>query len=241
MNGKLHILKNREELADHFADQLMEGIEAHSDKEFHLAISGGRTPDLLFSALALKYAVSPLWQKTHFWWVDERMVPMTDAESNFGVVQRLLFQNILIPEENIHRIKGENDPEAEALSYSSQIKESLTSVNVWPFFDLIVLGIGEDGHTASIFPNQLELLESDMICEVASNPFTGQKRVTLTGKVINNANRICFLVSGAAKAKRLAEIWGNESMANLLPAAHIQPTSGNLDWYIDESVTIITQ
>jgi 6-phosphogluconolactonase len=241
MNGKLHILNNPEELADHFADQLMEVIEANSEKAFHLAISGGKTPDLLFTALANKYTDSPLWQKTHFWWVDERMVPIEDPESNFGLVQRLLLQHILIPEENIHRIKGENDPEAEAISYSAQIKESLTSRNGWPFFDLIVLGIGDDGHTASIFPNQLELLGSDLICEVASHPTTGQKRITLTGKVINNADKVCFLITGAAKARRLSEIWGNQSMANLLPAAHIQPTSGNLEWYIDESVSVFTQ
>jgi len=241
MNGKLHILKDPEELADHFADQLMDGVEKFSGLTYHLAISGGKTPDRLFSALANKYAESPLWQKVHFWWVDERMVPINDPESNFGLVQRLLFQNILIPEENIHRIKGENDPEAEAISYSAQIKESLTLRNGWPFFDLIVLGIGDDGHTASIFPNQLELLGSERICEVAAHPTTGQKRITLTGKVINNADKVCFLVTGAAKARRLSEIWGNQTMANLLPAAHILPTSGNLEWYIDESVSVFTQ
>lgn len=241
MNGKLHILKDPAELADHFADQLMEEVEKFSGLAFHLAISGGKTPDLLFSALAGKYAESPLWQKIHFWWVDERMVPMNDSESNFGNVQRLLFPYILIPEGNIHRIKGENDPEEEALSYSAQIQEHLKQTNGLPEFDMIVLGIGDDGHTASIFPNQLELLGSDRICEVASHPITDQKRITLTGKVINNAEKVCFLASGSAKARRLSEIWGNQTMANLLPAAHILPTSGNLEWYIDESVAVFTQ
>jgi len=241
MNGKLHILKNPEELADHFADQLMEGVERFYGLAYHLAISGGRTPDRLFSALANKYAESPLWQKVHFWWVDERMVPMNYSESNFGVVQRLLFPYIIIPEENIHRIKGENDPESEAISYSAQIEENLKQSNGLPVFDMIILGIGDDGHTASIFPNQMELLGSDRICEVATQPLTGQQRITLTGRVINNADKVCFLVTGAAKARRLSEIWGNQTMANLLPAAHIQPTSGNLEWYIDESVSVFTQ
>ena len=241
MNGKLHILKNPSELADHFADQLMEGIEKFTGLAFHLAISGGNTPDRLFSALADKYAESPLWQKVHFWWVDERMVPINYAESNFGKAQRLLFSYILIPEENIHRIKGENDPETEALSYSAKINEKLKQSNGFPVFDMILLGIGDDGHTASIFPNQLELLGSDRICEVAIQPSTGLKRITLTGKVINNAYKVCFLVTGAAKARRLSEIWGNQTMANLLPAAHILPASGNLEWYIDESVSVFTQ
>lgn len=234
MNGKLYIFKNPEELAVQLADQLMEWVVKYSGKAFHLAISGGETPELLFSALAAKYADSPLWQKIHFWWVDERMVPATDPESNFGLVQKLLFSHILISEENIHRIKGENVPQAEALSYSAQIQESLTNHDGWPVFDLILLGMGDDGHTASIFPNQMELFGSDRICEVATHPLTGQKRVTITGKVINNAGKVCFLVTGANKADRLSEIWANQEKANLLPAAHIHPVSSDLAWFVDE-------
>lgn len=240
MKNNVHISKSPEELASQFADQLMEWVDKYSGKAFHVAISGGKTPDLLFSALAEKYADSPLWQKVHFWWVDERMVPSTDPESNFGNAQKLLFSHILISEENIHRIKGENDPEAEALSYSTQIHENLSQLNNWPVFDLILLGMGDDGHTASIFPNQMELFESDRICEVATHPLTGQKRITLTGSVINNAAKVCFLVTGSGKARRLSEIWGTQKMTNVLPAAHIQPTSGDLAWYIDESVSFYT-
>lgn len=234
MKNNLHIFKSPEELADKFADLLMNWIENHSGKTFHLAISGGKSPDLLFADLAKKYAQSPLWQNVHFWWVDERMVPLNHPESNFGVAQRLLFSQISVPEENIHRIKGENNPESEALSYSRQIWESLSQFNDWPVFDLILLGMGDDGHTASIFPNRMELLESDRICEVAIHPSTGQKRVTLTGKVINNASKVCFLVTGATKADRLSEIWANQEKANLLPAAHIHPVSGDLAWFVDE-------
>jgi len=235
MKNNLYIFKTPEELAEEFAGQFMNWIENHSGIEFHLAISGGKTPDLLFDILAAKYANSILWQKVHFWWVDERMVSPDNPESNFGVAKKLLFSKIIIPEENIHRIKGEDHPELEAISYSIQIQEKLEMRNNWPAFDLILLGMGDDGHTASIFPDQINLLNSKQICEVAVHPQSGQKRITLTGKVINHALMVCFLVTGSNKAERMAEIWTNPQKAQLLPAAGIHPVSENLEWYVDEA------
>jgi len=235
----LLILKSPEDLANKFADQLMCWVEEHSGNSFNMAISGGKTPDLLFSALASKYADSKYWQKVHFWWVDERMVPPNDPESNFGVAQKLLFSLISIPEENIHRIKGENAPEAEALSYSSQIQKNIPQQNGWPAFDLILLGMGDDGHTASIFPDQMYLLDSERLCEVATQPQSGQKRVTLTGRAIAHAKRVYFLITGSNKAERLSEIWNNPEKGNLLPAAHIHPEDGTLKWYLDEPAAML--
>ncbi|HCY42828.1 MAG TPA: 6-phosphogluconolactonase [Prolixibacteraceae bacterium] len=234
---ELLVFKSAEELANKFACQLMSWMDNNSGKDYHLAISGGKTPDLLLSVLAAKYSESELWRNVHFWWVDERMVSPNHAESNFGVVQKLLFSRISIPEENIHRIKGENDPKNEALSYSKQIQEKLAFENGWPVFDLILLGMGDDGHTASIFPDQMELLESEQICAVATHPGSGQKRVTLTGKAINNAHKVCFLVTGENKAERISEICSNQEKAILLPASHILPANENLDWYVDEPAT----
>lgn len=233
----LHTFKSPEDLAIQFADLMMCWVEEHTGNSFNLAISGGKTPDLLFSILAEKYAHSSLWQKVHFWWVDERMVPPNHQESNFGVAQKLLFSQISIPEENIHRIKGENDPENEAFSYSGQIQKSIPQSENWPVFDLILLGMGDDGHTASIFPDRMELLESDRICEVAVHPTSGQKRVTLTGKVINNASKICFLVTGAGKANLFSEISKKTKKANLFPAAYVIPEHGDLYWYVDQSAS----
>jgi 6-phosphogluconolactonase len=233
--SELHIFKSPEDLADKFADRLMSWVENKSGNTFHLAISGGKTPDLMFSVLASKYAQSQLWQKIHFWWVDERIVPPNDPESNFGVAQKLLFSQISIPEENIHRIKGENAPEAEARSYSAQIQENVPQQDGWPLFDLILLGMGDDGHTASIFPNQMNLLNSMNICKVATQPQSGQKRITLTGKAICGASKVCFLVTGSNKAEPLSEIWNSPENSNLRPAAHIHPEKGDLEWYIDKS------
>lgn len=234
MIQNLHIFKSPELLASQFAGQLMSWMENHSGDRFHLAISGGNTPNLLFSVLAEKYANSPCWQKIHFWWVDERMVSSDHPESNFGVARKLLLSQISIPEENIHRIKGENIPNIEALSYSAQIQEKLPLSEGWPVFNLILLGMGDDGHTASIFPDQLHLLNSTNVCEVAVHPFTGQKRITLTGKVINNAEKICFLVTGSGKANPFSEIRKRTEKANLLPASFIIPANGDLFWFVDE-------
>jgi 6-phosphogluconolactonase len=234
MIQNLHIFENPEELAFQFAGQLMSWAENHSGNSFHLAISGGTTPNLLFSVLAEKYANSPLWQKIHFWWVDERMVPPNHPESNFGVARKLLLSHISVPEENIHRLKGENIPNIEALSYSAQIQENLSISEDWPVFNLILLGMGDDGHTASIFPDQLELMTSGQICEIATHPTTGQKRITLTGKAINKAEKICFLVTGSGKASPLSEINKKTESSMRLPASYIIPENGDLHWYVDE-------
>ncbi len=233
MERNLIVYRDPQELADCFSDLLMSRIGQSGEGRYHLTISGGATPQILFSALASKYADSELWQKTHFWWVDERMVPPGDPDSNFGAAHRLLFSKIRIPAENIHRIRGENDPYQEAEDYALQIEAALPARNGRPLFNLVILGLGEDGHTASIFPDQMELLTSTGICEVAHHPLTRQSRVTLTGTQINAAARICFLITGANKSERLSEIWLEGEKAKLLPAAHIKPENGELLWYTD--------
>lgn len=241
MKRDLQIFPNPEALAEQVSALMMNWIESSSNSKYHLAISGGSTPNLLFSALATNYAGSPLWQKTHFWWVDERMVAPSDPESNFGVANQMLLSKITIPEKNIHRILGEQIPYQEAENYSRQIRETVTMKDGWPRFDLIFLGIGDDGHTASIFPNQMELLQSDRICEVATHPVTFQQRVTLTGRVINSADKICVLVTGANKAERMSEIWSEGKKRKALPAGWIQPTEGHVLWCADEKATTYIQ
>lgn len=237
MKRELHIFPNPEELAEQVSALLMNWIKESSNSKFHMAISGGSTPNLLFSVLATNYADSPLWQKTHFWWVDERMVAPSDPESNFGVANQMLLSKITIPETNIHQILGEQVPYQEAENYSRQISEQVMIKDGWPRFDLIFLGIGDDGHTASIFPNQMELLQSDHICEVATHPVTNQQRVTLTGRAINNADKICVLVTGTNKAERMSEIWSESEKRKILPAGWIQPTEGQAIWFADKKAT----
>ncbi len=233
MRGKLKIYRDPEELADKVSDQLMECIEQSDGDRYDIAISGGSSPNILFAALASKYPNSKLWSKTHFWWVDERMVAPDDPESNYGTAKHFLFSKIDIPEQNIHRILGENNPSLEAESYAQRISQTLNLQQGWPAFDLIFLGLGDDGHTASIFPDRLQLFNSTHICEVTQHPTTSQPRVTLTGEVINRASKICFLVTGANKSERLSEIWQGEEKGKRLPAFYVKPVNGELFWFTD--------
>jgi len=232
---EVKIYETPEKIVKAFAKELLRIVNNSDQKRFDIALSGGETPRLLFRFLSSKYEDKLPWKRLHFWWGDERCVEPTHEDSNFGVAYDLLFSMIDIPEENIHRIKGENEPEKEAISYSLQIQKELNHRKDWPVFDLIILGMGKDGHTASIFPDQINLLESDKICEVAVHPETGQKRITLTGKVLNNAHRVYFLVTGHGKAKRVSQIMNNLKTAQKFPATHIIPENGNLIWYLDEA------
>lgn len=234
MNPIIHISKTQDELADAFAQHLIAWINDAREEVFHLALSGGRTPSLFFSLLAAKYAQYVPWSKIHFWWGDERMVPADHPESNFGEVNKLLFSKIGVMPIQIHPIKGENDPVTEANRYGSEISFTVPFINNLPSFDLIMLGLGEDGHTASIFPDQMHLMDSNEITGIASHPISGQKRITLTGKVLNNAKRVAFLISGESKAQIFDNIIHESKDALLYPASHIHP-NGELHWLVDEA------
>jgi 6-phosphogluconolactonase len=198
-----------------------------------IALSGGSTPTLLFRHLAERYRDRIDWSKVHFFWGDERCVSPENADSNYGTARDLLFQHLPIPEGNIHRIRGEAEPAEEALRYGEEIRRHVPISGTLPSFDMILLGMGTDGHTASIFPDQMELLKSDSICAVARHPETGQQRISLTGPVINNGRQIIFLVTGAGKAEKVEEVIEKKGDWKDYPAAHIAPERGGLFWFLD--------
>jgi 6-phosphogluconolactonase len=233
-NIEVKITGSPKKVAKRATKYILSLLQNSGNLRFDIALSGGSTPKLLFERLAEKLGDKPDWNRIHLWWGDERCVPMVSSESNFRMTEEALISKVPIPKENIHRIRGEANPETEALRYGEEIKNSLNILHNWPVFDLILLGLGEDGHIASIFPDQIALLKSDEICDVAIHPDTGQKRITLTGNVINNANEIFFLVTGKSKAVRVAEIMNNEPSAKKLPAYYIIPSHGKLTWFIDE-------
>lgn len=232
---EVKIFTTTKKVAKRVAKQLLKMTQRSPQPRFDVALSGGSTPQKLFKTLVEKYKDTIPWERIHFWWGDERCVTPSDDDSNFKMANDLLFLQVNIPQENIHRIKGENNPEAEAIRYAEEIATNLNFRDGIPVFDMILLGMGNDGHTASIFPGQLELIGSEQICAVSEHPATGQKRITLTGKVINNASLIFFLVTGEDKAKCLSEIMNDDEEAKLLPAYHISPKYGKLVWYIDEA------
>ena len=199
----------------------------------NLAISGGNTPKLLFEVLATEYKNKINWERIFFYWVDERCVSPESIESNYGMTRKILFEKINIPYRNIHRIHGENDPASEAVRYSDLIKNNLKNENGFPKFDLILLGMGDDGHTASIFPDRLDLLKSEDVCAVAVHPESKQKRITLTGKTINNADKIYFLVTGKGKAEVIFEILEKKHNYLKYPSSYIHPNKYYPVWFLD--------
>ncbi|MBK7713250.1 MAG: 6-phosphogluconolactonase [Bacteroidales bacterium] len=223
-------------LAEKFAEEFVNWA-AQSEKgsfPFCVALSGGSTPELLYSVIGDHFSKSVKWENVHFFWGDERCVSPGSPESNYGMTVRSLLGKIRIPESNIHRIKGESDPEKEAVHYSGEITDRLRQAGGMPVFDLIILGVGEDGHTASIFPYNNFLLESESTCAVASHPVTMQKRITITGRVINNAERVAFLVTGRQKAAVVEKILNKRSSGQNFPASGIVPVNGELLWFLDK-------
>ncbi|HHX31596.1 MAG TPA: 6-phosphogluconolactonase, partial [Bacteroidales bacterium] len=176
------------------------------------------------------------WTKIKFFWGDERCVAPEDSESNFKMTKEHLFNNINIPKENIFRIKGENNPTDEAKRYGELLNSELEQHNGTPIFDIVILGMGDDGHTASIFPHEIELWNNKNNCVTATHPDSGQIRVSITGKVINAAKNVVFLVTGKNKAEKVKEVIEQPEVAEKkYPAALVQPDSDNLYWYLDEA------
>ncbi len=222
-------------LAEAFSGEFVSWA-AESEKSgspFCIALSGGSTPELLFSILGDHFSKSVKWENIHFFWGDERCVSSDDPQSNYGMTFKSLLGKIRIPESNVHRIMGESDPELEAVRYSAEIAGFLRQGKGLPRFDLIILGLGEDGHTASIFPADAILMEAEAVCAVASHPVTGQKRITLTGRVLNNAARVAFLVTGLRKATVVEKILNKRSSSENFPASGIVPVNGELVWFLD--------
>lgn len=235
MNESVRVFATPYELAEKFAGEMVQMIIEAADKNtpISVALSGGSTPELLFSVLGDHFSKSAPWEFVKFFWGDERCVPPVSPDSNFGMAFRSLFKKIRIPRGNIHRIYGEHDPAVEALRYSDLISGNTSSRNGLPVFDLILLGLGEDGHTASVFPGRTDMFLSERICEVALHPASNQKRITITGRVINNAENIRFLVTGNNKAGVLKRIIEKERSAENLPASMVVPLFGKLEWLLD--------
>lgn len=206
------------------------------DRPAHIALSGGRTPLTTFRLLA-ETSRAEEWKNVHFYWGDERMVPPDDSQSNFGNAWRTLIDPLGIPGEQVHRIKGEGNPEQEAERYSKLLVDQLPVENGLPVFDWIWLGLGEDGHTASIFPHQIDLWNAKELCVVATHPVTGQKRVSITGTVINAARRVTMLVTGKSKSPVVNSIVMKEGDYLDYPAFYINPNSGFLEWFMDQDAT----
>jgi len=199
----------------------------------HIALSGGSTPALLFRLLSSKKYIQRIcWNRIHLWWGDERCVPPDSPESNFGNANRLLLKNIKIPLQNIHRIKGELSPQEAAGQYQQEIHQHLPKKQNMSVFDWVILGMGSDGHTASIF-NPAALLDSDTLTAVTVHPESGQNRITLTPRVLQSSKRITFLVTGKEKSGMVRKIHHQSGNDPTYVAGEIISRTGITEWVLD--------
>jgi 6-phosphogluconolactonase len=231
----INISKDIEALSENFCTELINEINSLllKNSKVNIALSGGRTPKTIFRKL-VSFKEKINWEKVNFFWGDERCVHPDDSQSNYGMTKKYLFDHIKVPSENIFRIKGENDPWGETKRYSDVIRNNLSIHNNLPAYEIMLLGLGEDGHTVSIFPDQMELLESDNVCEVAFHPATKRERITITGRIINNSERIYFLVAGKNKAAAVGKILNKEGNYTELPGYYIKPVNGKVIWFVDK-------
>ncbi len=232
----IRIYDDKNELAHAIAGELLAlSLEAEeNDLVAHICLSGGTTPKALFELLSHEEIAEEIaWDWLHFWWGDERCVPMDSPESNFGEAFRLLFAHIDFPEEQLHPILGEHDPEDEVIGYAEEMRRvmPLTEEGI-PVFDWVLLGLGTDGHTASLFPKGVEC-ESTEIVALSRHPSAGQQRMTITFPVIEAASRVSFLVCGQDKAKVILGIFEGSEESKLWPASRVE----DADWWLDEAAS----
>lgn len=199
---------------------------------FATALAGGNTPVKTYELIASAPFRNRIdWLKVHLFFGDERFVPLSHPESNYRMVVEALISRVGIPPENVHPVRTENDPATTARLYEDELRAFFPEIS-WPTFDLVFLGLGADGHTASLFPNTNALGERRQW--VVANRVEGMtERITLTIPVINNGAHIIFLVTGRDKAEVVAQVINGQPNQENLPATLITPTYGSLSWFID--------
>lgn len=203
---------------------------------FLVALSGGGTPTKLYDLLTRAPDSGQIdWAAVLVFWGDERCVPPDDSQNNYKQAVDLLLGKVPVPPQNIHRIRSELDPKAAAEDYERVLKRYSTMPLEWPRFDLALLGLGEDGHTASLFPGTHVDLSRPVLATSGHYRDRPAWRVTLTPPVFNSASRIMFLVAGSDKASILADVLYGEYRPATLPAQRIRPTEGDSIWMLDRA------
>lgn len=202
---------------------------------FTIALSGGVTPKLLFASLTQDPLRTQIpWDKLWFFWGDERCVPPDHSESNYGMAREYLLSKVPVSSAHVFRMRGEDPPGDSARAYSKLMHDVFKTSEEWPRFDLMIMGIGVDGHTASLMPGTAALEEERRW--VVENVVRSMQtvRITMTLPVINHARQVWFLVSGAKKAAAYAKARSGPDES--CPASLVEPTQGELRWYIDKAV-----
>lgn len=216
------------EAADRIAQAAHRAMAA--DGRFTLLLAGGATPRRLYALLgSAEYGPRIDWSRTHLFWGDERAVPVSDPQNAFRMVAETLLSRVYVPEENVHQVKTDLPPEQAAEQYEQELVGFFGGP---PAFHVVLLGMGADGHTASLFPGMEALREEKRLVVATSN--TVPQRITFTFPALNRAQQVMFLVTGAAKAPALAAALEGPFDPDL-PAALVKPASGRIAWLVDEA------
>lgn len=234
------MLENGEELAREAADFVVWlGEQAlASRKRFRLALSGGSTPQALYGLLAgPEFSRRLDWSQAVVFFGDERCVAPDHADSNFRMANETLLTPLKIPQERIFRMRGEDVPEQAARQYEDSLRKEFGALPpAWPRFDLILLGLGDDGHTASLFPGTPALSEQQRLVVPNQAPQGTTQRLTFTVPLINHAQTVVFLVSGAGKAPAVKAVLEDRTAdPQEFPAKLVQPEQGRLIWFLDRA------
>lgn len=238
METKIQIYKDLQALSVGAAELFTASSEQaiHARENFLIALSGGGTPKPLYELLAEPpYRDQVDWNRTHVFWGDERCVPKLDPGNNYYQAKQTFLDRASVPEENIHRVVSELEPDQAAIEYASQLSKFADRPNTWPRFDFVLLGMGDDGHTASLFPGSQVEIAAPTVAVTANYQDRPARRVSLTPLVLNSARRVVFLVSGQSKAETLARILNGDYQPELLPAQRIRPIDGEVFWLVDEA------
>jgi len=219
--------------AEFFADTVEAAVRRTG--VFTVALSGGSTPKLMYQVLAgPDFRGRVAWPQGEYFWSDERCVPPEHSDSNYGLVERELLSKAPIPRERIHRMRGELEPERAAAEYEQELRRVFRMAPpAFPRFELLLLGLGDDGHTASLFPGSPALNETTRLVAVNYVQKVNMHRLTLTFPVINAARNVMFLVSGAKKAPALRQVMRGGGAS--VPAERVHPIDSKLIWFVDEA------
>jgi 6-phosphogluconolactonase len=239
-NRQIIVCQNQEDIfkraANLFTDLAAEFAE--SQGRFSVALSGGSTPKGMFSLLATDPYRSRIdWSKVHLFWGDERSVPPDHKDSNYRMANEAMISKVPIPPENVHRMKAEeSDINAAAADYEALLKKHFNlKEGEMPRFDLLLLGMGDDGHTASLFPGTKALSEKQRLVVPNWVEKFNTNRMTFSAPAINNARTILFMAAGEGKRGPLKEVLSGEPNPNLYPSQLIQATDGRVIWMVDEA------
>lgn len=237
MKSDIRIFKDLETLSRHaaelFVDCATRAIDDHN--RFLVALNGGNTPTRLFQLLASAYRDKVAWSKTHIFWGDERCVPYTDPGSSYGQAHEALLRHVPIPHDQIHAVETSLVPLEAAKAYAQTLMGYASLPFEIPRFDLIYLGMGDDGHTASLFPNSPVTVTETVLPVTAQYQDRPANRVTLTQVVFNRAHTVVFMATGEQKALTLKEVLGTRYHPEQYPAQRIDPQDGQLIWLVDEA------